>query len=182
MKLLASAVLFAAAASAQTTSVQTPANPLIATSKGMFAIAKGDILGSLKKVDDTLWSFRPSDNVRTMGQLFAHVADAQYEFCGTAAGENVSKDIEKTLKTKAEITPALNEAFGYCDSVYTKMTDANAAEVVTFFGMKITKLGAMDFNIAHTMEHYGNLVTYMRIKGIVPPSSEPRQPAAAKKQ
>jgi hypothetical protein len=48
--------------------------------------------------------------------------------------------------------------------------------------MRITKLGAMDFNTAHTMEHYGNLVTYMRINGIVPPSSEPRQPTASKKK
>jgi hypothetical protein len=45
-------------------------------------------------------------------------------------------------------------------------------EMTTFFGMKATRIGLMDFNTAHTMEHYGNLVTYMRIKGIVPPSSE----------
>lgn len=78
--------------------------------------------------------------------------------------------------------PALKEAFAYCDDAYAKMTDANAAEMVSFFGMRITKLGAMDFNTAHNMKHYGNLVTYMRIKGIVPPSSEPKQPAASKKK
>ncbi len=117
-----------------------------------------------------------------MGQLFAHVADGQYEFCGVAAeGKSVSKDIEKTLKTKAEIVPAVKEAFAYCDATYAKMTDANAPEMVSFFGMRITKLGALDFNTAHTMERYGNLVTYMRLKGIVPPSSEPR-PAASKKK
>jgi hypothetical protein len=56
------------------------------------------------------------------------------------------------------------------------MTDAKAAETVKFFGMTITRLGAMDFNTAHNMEHYGNLVTYMRLKNIVPPSSAPRTP------
>jgi uncharacterized damage-inducible protein DinB len=116
--------------------------------------------------------------------LFAHIADAQYEFCGVVVeGKGVPKDIEKTRTTKAEIVPALKEAFAYCDGAYAKLTDANAADLVTFFGMRITKLGAMDFNIAHNMEHYGNLVTYMRMNGIVPPSSEPRpQPAAASKK
>ena len=94
----------------------------------------------------------------------------------------VSKDIEKTQTTKAGIAAALKEAFAYCDAAYAKMTDANAPEMVNLFRHEITKLGAMDFNTAHTMEHYGNLVTYMRLKGIVPPSSTPRTPAGSKKK
>src|SRR5271157_4871002 len=179
MKLLTAALLLAAVASAQ----DAPANPLITVSKNIYAIAKNDILRSVDKIPDDMWSFQPTKDVRTVAQLFAHIADGQYEFCGVAAeGKSVSKDIEKNLKTKAEIVPALKEAFAYCDATYAKMTDANAPELASFFGMRITKLGVMDFNIAHTMEHYGNLVTYMRIKGIVPPSSEPRQAPAAKKQ
>jgi uncharacterized damage-inducible protein DinB len=178
MKLLTAVVLFAAVASAQ----DTPANPLVTVSKNIYAISKNDILGSVDKIPEEMWSFQPTKEVRTIAQLFAHVADAQYGFCGVAAdGKAVSKDIEKTQKTKAEIMPALKEAFAYCDGAYAKMTDTSAAEMVSFFGMRITKLGAMDFNTAHTMEHYGNLVTYMRIKGIVPPSSEARPPAASKK-
>jgi uncharacterized damage-inducible protein DinB len=179
MKHLTAFVLFAAVAAAQ----NTPANPLVTVSKNMYAIAKNDILGSVNKVPDELWSFQPTPEVRTFAQLFAHVADGQYEFCGAAAGgESPAKGIEKSQKTKADITSAIKEAFAYCDATYAKMTDANAAEMVSFFNMRITKLGAMDFNIAHTMEHYGNLVTYMRLKGIVPPSSEPRPPAASKKK
>jgi len=179
MKLLTAVVMFTAVASAQ----DTPANPLVTVSKNIYAISKNDILRSVDKIPDEVWSFQPTKEVRTVAQLFAHLADAQYEFCGVAAeGKSVAKDIEKTQKTKAEIVPALKEAFAYCDGAYAKMTDADAAEMVTFFGMRITKLGAMDFNTAHNMEHYGNLVTYMRIKGIVPPSSEPRQPAASKKK
>jgi uncharacterized damage-inducible protein DinB len=178
MKLLTAALVFTAVVSAQ----DTPANPLVTVSKNIYAISKNDILGSVDKIPDAMWSFQPTKDVRTVGQLFAHIADAQYEFCGVAAeGKSVAKNIEKTLTTKAEIVPALKEAFAYCDAAYAKMTDASAAEMAGFGGMRITKLGAMDFNTAHTMEHYGNLVTYMRIKGIVPPSSTPRQPAAKKK-
>jgi uncharacterized damage-inducible protein DinB len=167
--------VFAAVACAQE-------NPLVTTSKNVYNIAKNDILGSVDKIPEDLWSYRPTPDVRTVGQMFAHVADGQYEFCGVVnEGKVVSRNIEKTDTTKAEIVPALKEAFAYCDAAYAKMTDANAAEIAGLFGMKITKLGAMDFNTAHTMEHYGNLVTYMRLKGIVPPSSTPRQPAGKKK-
>jgi uncharacterized damage-inducible protein DinB len=181
MKLFAAAILFAAMAFGQ----DPTADPLVSVSKNIFAIAKTDILRSADKVPDNLWSYQPTPDVRTLGQLFAHVADGQYEFCGVAAaadGKGPAKDIEKNMKTKAEIVPALKEAFAYCDSAYAKLNDTTAAQLVSFFGMKVTKLGAMDFNTAHTMEHYGNLVTYMRLKGIVPPSSEPRQPAASSKK
>lgn len=176
MKLWTAALLFTTVVSAQ----DIPANPLVTVSKNIYAISKNDVLRSVDKIPDDMWSFQPTKDVRTVAQLFAHIADGQYEFCGVAAeGKSVSKEIEKTLKTRAEIVPALKDAFAYCDAAYAKMTEAGAAELVSFSGMRITKLGAMDFNTAHTMEHYGNLVTYMRINGIVPPSSEPRQPTAS---
>jgi len=176
MKLLIAVLSFTAVLSAQ----DTPANPLITVSKNIYGIAKNDITRSLDKVPESLWSYKPTPDVRSFGELFAHIADGQYEFCGVAAeGHSVSKDVEKEKKTRADVSAALKEAFAYCDAAYAKMTDANAAEMVPFFGMKVTKLGIMDFNTAHTMEHYGNLVTYMRLKGIVPPSSEGRPPAAA---
>ncbi len=179
MKLTTAVFLFAAVLSAQ----DQPANPLVATSKAVYGISKADVLGSVDKIPDELWSFQPTKDVRTVAQLFAHIADGQYEFCGVASeGNPVSKNIEKTATTKAEIVPALKEAFAYCDSAYANLTDAKAAETVKFFGMTITRLGAMDFNTAHNMEHYGNLVTYMRIKNIVPPSSAPRTPPGAKKK
>ena len=160
---------------------QDAANPLIGSSKAIFAISQRNVMGSIEKVPEELWSFQPTKDVRTFGQLFAHIADGQYEFCGVASeGNVVDKGIEKTAKTKAEITDALKRAFQYCENAYAGMNDAKAAETVKFFGMTITRLGAMDFNVAHNMEHYGNLVTYMRLKNIVPPSSASRAPAAKK--
>ena len=179
MKLISAALLFTAAACAQ--DAPAPANPLVSVSKGMFAISKNDVLRSLDKISDDLWTYQPTKEVRTFGQLFAHIADGQYEFCGVAGeGHSVSRNIEKTATSKADVSAALKEAFQYCDDVYAKMTDADATQMVSFFGGKITKVGAMDFNFAHNMEHYGNLVTYMRLKGIVPPSSEQAQPAASR--
>ena len=151
MKFAAALVLSTAILGAQT----APKNPLIGTSKGMLAIAKGDIMKSADKIPDELWSFQPTPQVRTIAQLFAHVADGQYEFCGAATEDkSAGKDVEKTAKTKAEIVDALKAAFAYCDAAYAKMTDATASDIISVFGMKATRIGVMDFNVAHTMFPY----------------------------
>ena len=168
MKLAITLMLCAAGLTAQTNST----SPIVSSAQAIFSIAKNDVLKSADKIPENLWSYQPTPEVRTVAQLFAHIADGQYEFCGPAKGETVDKNIEKTAKTKTEIVAAVKEAFAYCDATLAKMTDAKAVETVTFFGRSITRIGILDFNTAHTMEHYGNLVTYMRMKGIVPPSSE----------
>jgi len=171
MKLIAALALFAAVLPAQE-------NPLINSSKTIFGISKRNILGSVETIPADLWSYQPTKEVRTIGQLFAHIADGQYEFCGAAVeGKAVDKGIEKSATTREQIIPALKEAFAYCDAAFAGMSDAKAAETVKFFGMNITRLAILDFDTAHNMEHYGNLVTYMRLKNIVPPSSAPRPPA-----
>jgi hypothetical protein len=88
--------------------------------------------------------------------------------------ENPKPGIEKSKTSKADLVKALNDAFAYCDKAYDGMTDAKAVETVKFFGGDRAKLTVLSFNNAHNDEHYGNLVTYMRIKGLVPPSSEQR--------
>lgn len=69
---------------------------------------------------------------------------------------------------------ALRDAFAYCSRAYVALTDAGANETVKAFGQERNKLGVLWFNASHNLEHYGNLVVYMRLKGIVPPSSEPK--------
>jgi uncharacterized damage-inducible protein DinB len=148
-------------------------NPLVESSKLFYLNARNDILRTADKVPDDKYAFKPAPTVRSLGQVLAHVADGQYEFCGAAAGNHDQKNIEQTAKTKADITAALKAAFAYCDGIWAGMTDAKAVEMIPAFGsFKATRLSMLDFNVSHTMEHYGNLVTYMRIQGIVPPSSE----------
>ena len=110
---------------------------------------------------------------RRMGELLAHIAGAQYSFCAVAAGESSpnSENFEETRTTKAELMSALEEAFGYCDRVYAGMSDGMAGEMRGLFGKQMAVAGVLAFNTAHNYEHYGNLVTYMRLNGITPPSS-----------
>ena len=136
--------------------------------------ATGDIVRSAEKVDEPIYAFRPTPEVRTFGQIIGHVADANFGICATAIGEKPPvSDIETTITTKAALLKALKDSFAYCEKAYAGMTDAKGAEVVPFFGgQKLARVSILDFNTAHSYEHYGNMVTYMRMKGIVPASSE----------
>jgi uncharacterized damage-inducible protein DinB len=93
--------------------------------------------------------------------------------CAAAAGEkSPASGIEKSATTKAALQKALAEAFAYCDKVFAGMTKEKGEELVTFFGNQQPKLAVLAFNTSHDFEHYGNIVTYMRLKGMVPPSSQ----------
>jgi len=155
---------------------QAVSDPLSAGIKGIYNISKNDVSRAAEEMPEENYSFKPTPEVRSFGQIIGHVADAQYLFCSAAMGEtNPAPGIEKSKTTKADLVKAVNDAFAYCDKVYNAMTDAHAAEMVKFFGREQPKLVVLAFNSAHNMEHYGNLVTYMRIKGLVPPSSQPRK-------
>ena len=148
-------------------------NPLSTFNKRFYERTKTSLLRSAEKVPEADYAFQPTPEVRTFGQILGHVADAQYLFCSIALGEkNPGLNIEKTKTSKADLTAALKDAFAYCDKAYDSMTDATGTQMVKFFGNDAPKLGLLSVNNAHNMEHYGNLVTYMRIKGIVPPTSE----------
>jgi uncharacterized damage-inducible protein DinB len=162
----------------------TSENPLTTWNKIAYTRVKGIVVRSAEKMPEENYSFKPVDTVRSYGQIVGHLADAQYLFCSLALGEKApGLDIEHTKTSKADLVAALNTAFAYCDKAYDSMTDASAAQTIKLFGNDAPRMSALIVNNMHNMEHYGNLVTYMRMKGIVPPSSEqpPAAPQPAKK-
>ena len=151
-------------------------SPIGNDTKMVWGIASGNIVKAAEKMPEESYAFKPSHDVRSFAQLVGHVSDAAYTFCSAAKGEQKAPmNIEKEKSSKADLVAAVKEAVAYCNAVLSDMTDVKGAEAVKFFGGDRTRLGVLGFNNAHTMEHYGNMVTYMRIRGIVPPSSEPRR-------
>lgn len=147
--------------------------PVVTSLKGLHDVTTGYITSTAEVVPEDLYAFRPTEEVRTLGQILAHVANSQFMFCSAAAGEESpnTENFEETRTTKEQIMAALEEGFAYCDGVYGKMSDEGGTAMRTFFGQQMAASGVLAFNSAHNYEHYGNLVTYMRINGIVPPSS-----------
>src|SRR5271169_4662723 len=160
---------------------KAPANPITASEKGFYSFVSGAVVGAAQKMPEENYSFKPTPEVRSFGQLVGHVADASYSFCSQAIGEaNPVKDIEKTKRSKADLVAALKDGVAYCNKAFDSMTDAKGSEMVKLFNFNLAKLTVFSINTAHTDEHYGNMVTYLRLKGIVPPTSE-NQPAPAPK-
>lgn len=161
-----------------TLSAQAPANPISEGVRGGWNGAKRNVLGSAKVMPEAKYGFKPVDTVRTFGQILAHLAGANYEFCFAARGEKSphSEDaFEKSATTPAAIVKALQDSFAYCDAVYSTLDDKKAAEIINgpFGGGKQARATVLNGNTGHNLEHYGNLVTYLRINGLVPPSSAP---------
>lgn len=137
---------------------------------------KGFILKSAEKMPVEQFGFQPTPDVRSFGQVLAHIADANYLMCAPVIGEanpnGTMTKIEDSKLAREPLIATLKESFAYCDKAYATLTDGNAAEIVPFMNSKRPRLGVLWFHISHAFEHYGNLVTYLRLKGIVPPSSE----------
>jgi uncharacterized damage-inducible protein DinB len=167
MRSLLLVALAAAPALAQSNSATAAARLLWETNRGYVSASAVDM-------PDNLYSYRPTPEVRTFGELIGHVAGSQNMFCALVLGEKVPAEdaIEKTAKTKAALVDALKKSNDYCAKAYATTDAANAA-MIDLFGQQRSKLYTLLMNASHDAEHYGNIVTYMRINKLVPPSSRP---------
>lgn len=166
----------------------TDPNPASESLRFFYGVAKRNILRGAEKMPAEDYAFRPTPEVRSFGQIVAHIADTQYLFCSSARNEanpngpnlapgDASDVIERGMSGKAELVAALEAAFSYCDPVVEKLTDAEWKELARVLGEDRQRATPLMLTIVHLWEHYGNMVTYLRLKGIVPPSSEQRPTA-----
>ncbi len=149
------------------------ANPLSAEVKGSYTGIKNNFLKAAEKMPEEHYGFKAAAEVQTFGQRVAHIADANVRTCAALKGEQ--KSVGANSKTsKADLVAALKESFAYCDGVYDSMTDAEAHKMVTQGNRERSKLAMLWSIVSHDNEVYGAMGVYMRLKGIVPPSSEGR--------
>jgi uncharacterized damage-inducible protein DinB len=186
MKMIAVLLVLAAApVGAQSTGrpapTSPPASPLVAGVRSLWEIDREYLRAAAEQVPDSLYGFKPTPDVRSFGEVLAHVANTDRLFCGLALGEPAT-DAKAT--TKADIVAALSSSDEYCAKAYA-MSDTEAMQPLTEgaqvtwrslgLGTPRSRLHALTLNAWHDNEHYGNVVTYMRLKGMVPPSSQPRK-------
>jgi uncharacterized damage-inducible protein DinB len=136
---------------------------------------KRNIAGSAQAMPEAGFAFKPTPDVRTFGQLLGHLTNEHYIFCSLVKGEtnpHASVDFEKKT-TKAEVVKDMNDSIAYCDPVYAALKDEAKSIAPVGPNRRETPFSALLLNVTHDSEHYGNLVTYLRMKGIVPPSSQP---------
>ena len=151
-------------------SAQSGSNPLSTETKGAYEAVKKNLLATAEKVPEEALAFKPTPEMRTMGEVLGHVIVAQMHTCGALApgGENGAAK----FTSKKEIEAGLKESFERCDKAYDALTDANAMEMIKTPRGERTRVGSLAGNTTHDVEQYAALSVYMRLKGIVPPSSE----------
>ena len=148
-------------------------DPFSTDARQTYAMIKTNLLGAADRMPEANYSFRTTFQVRSFGEMIAHVADAQLRMCAVVKGRQVSANAASKT-SKADLVAALKASFDYCDPVYASMTDAAGASQVTWVRWEMSKLGLLNWNISHDNEMYGSIAGYLRIKGLVPPSSESR--------
>ena len=123
------------------------------------------------------FNYRATPEVRTFGEIVVHVVDDNTAFIEAVAGAQPgAEDRFKNLKTRPEILKALTDYFDYGTKVLADLTDQKAMESIPY-GRRgnLPRWRLVMQAIGHTKEHYGNLVTYIRLNGLVPPASQPQQ-------
>ena len=129
----------------------------------------GLILEAARKMPDEHYSFRPAKDTRTFGEIIGHLAGEHYAVCGAVTGRRpMVTGIEK-LTAKEALVNALQDSIALCDMAYGLLTDENASFRYMVFDTSATRLELLTDTITHDNEHYGNLATYMRLKGVAPP-------------
>jgi uncharacterized damage-inducible protein DinB len=170
--LLTGLCLAGAPAGARAQAGNTAANPAVNTTRMLWEQLTAYIVTAASELPESTYSYRPTAEVRSFGQLVGHVAGAQYLICAAAMGEppREEDEIERSRTSKAELLAALKASTEYCGRAY-QQTDRAAQQGTKLFAQERTRLYALGLNATHNAEHYGNIVTYLRLNGIVPPSS-----------
>ena len=142
-------------------------NPLTTTLSIFRSNMQDKIMKSADAMPESKYSYRPTKDVRSFGEILNHLADISYTLCSNIKGE--ANPISATAKvSKAEVKAYLKGSFDYCDGVYSGFTDAHLNDPADFFGVKTNKMFILTQLGNHDALHYGNLVTYLRINGLMP--------------
>lgn len=135
-----------------------------------YNMVKRNMLAAADKMPESNYDFKPVPEERSYGQWVAHIADAQTMICSGITGDHKMSHAA-AMTSKADLVGALKMSFDTCDAAYAGLTASNASDPVPLFRGKQPRLAALTFNAEHDNEAYGSMSVYMRLKGIVPPST-----------
>lgn len=165
---IASVLSFAAAATAQNGGAPTVSTEV----RQNYMRTKDLIMRAAAKMPDEAYSFRATPEVRTFAQVLNHIAEAQAMVCGGINGQLFRVDTTKTAKS--DVITELAKSFAACDRAYDSINESNITQVGGAGFLGGTLVGRLYGNLNHDNEMYGTIVVYLRLQGIVPPSSERR--------
>ena len=140
---------------------------------------KKNLLATAERMPEERYSFRPTPEIEAFGRRVAHIANGNYGTCTGLEGEGKTLNAQ-TRTSKADLIAALRESFAVCDRVLAALTDANAFDKIDAWpgqpptrGPKRSRIGQIDGLLLHCAELYGYMAVYLRLNGVVPPTTQP---------
>jgi uncharacterized damage-inducible protein DinB len=149
--------------------IKLPEKPMASVDIAALYIP-GTIIKAAEQMPEDYYTFRPTQEVRSFGELIAHIAESNFEMSAIAMGED--SPMLKVVPTKTEALEALKKSFDYYAKARENMTQQRRETLIKFMGGSQPAGNVLDFSVFHCLQHYGNVIVYMRLKGLVPPSSE----------
>lgn len=150
----------------------TPSGPA-AEVQAAYNRLKPNVLKAAEKMPEADFQYKPTADIRTFARIVNHVTEAQFHVCAALNGETADpKAVPSDTADKATVIAGLTASFTACDKAYGALTDATITEVLTIGPVKRSRIGAAWGNVSHDNEQYAELSTYLRLKGIVPPTAE----------
>jgi uncharacterized damage-inducible protein DinB len=139
-----------------------------------YEAVKRNLSAMVDKMPEEHFTFKPAPEIRSFGESVAHVADSQARNCNLVSGAGSKTLGAEKKKTKAELVAALKESFAICDAAFAALTDSGAREMVKMgeSDFQLSKLSLLVSMISHSNEQHDYMAVYLRLKGIVPPSTE----------
>ena len=153
-----------------------PATSFLTPTKATWESTRTLLLAIADAVPEDKYDFKPTPAVRTFREILIHLIGENYTFFSRVSGDNLASNARfDGLKSKAEIMKALRESYDYGAGVWAGLTEEKALEMVAGRGgQQVQRWSAILGAIHDNMNHYGNLVVYLRLNGIVPPRSASR--------
>jgi len=146
-------------------------NPISANLKESWGNIRDLLTKMADKMPDENYSFKPTPEIQLFGQRMAHIIGANMRTCASLKGDQKNLTLSPT-PAKAEIVAAMKQANDECDSLFNSLTDAGLSKMVSSRGGQHLELSVVEGMLEHSQEVYGYMCVYLRLKGIVPPSSE----------
>ena len=143
--------------------------------RATYNVVKNNILKAADKMPDEAYDFKPTPEERSFGGWVQHLADAQSNNCPRILGQQPPAPGAAAPTGKAALVAYLKKSFDTCDAAYSGLTDANGSDTIQTYRGPATRFAALSGNLNHDSEGYGSMAVYLRLKGVVPPSSEPRK-------
>jgi hypothetical protein len=151
--------------------LQAQTNPVVAEQKAAYTRLKTNLVKAAEKMPEDAYTFKPTPEMQTFAERVAHVA-GQTGTCSGLTGERKPNPAQGKT-SKADLVAALKASFDACDAAWDSLNDKTAAEMVAGRGgQQISKISVLIGNNMHIQELYGYISPYMRLKGVVPPTSD----------